>query len=64
MLCILTSKWVLRMLFAGQNHLFHHLNKFFHLFRHRRDKRRKSTKYKEKYELLLPGAEEGFEPGT
>ena len=32
LLCILTREWELHMPFAGQNHLFHHLDKFFHLF--------------------------------
>ena len=47
-LCISNSKLVLHMLFAGQNHCFQRLNKFFHFFPSQIRKRRKSRKNKVK----------------
>ena len=44
MLCILTSDWVLRMPFAGQNHLFWHINKFFHIVLSLMEKRKKKER--------------------
>ena len=42
-LCILTSKLVIRTPFAGWNHVFLHLNKFFHIFPSQTEKERKAA---------------------